>query len=45
MMKKLKKKISVLLYKMEKIFPHVFFNLMQDILIHLPYETKVDDPV
>jgi hypothetical protein len=31
----------VVLYKMEKIFPTRFFNPMQYLLIHLPYEAKV----
>jgi hypothetical protein len=41
MMQKLKKKIPVLLCKMEKNFPPGFFNPMQHLLIHLPYEAKV----
>jgi hypothetical protein len=34
----------VLLYKMEKFFPSGFFNPMQHLLIHLPYEAKVSGP-
>jgi hypothetical protein len=45
MMQKLEKEIPVLLCKMEKIFPPRFFNPMQHLLIHLPYEAKVGDPV
>jgi hypothetical protein len=45
MMQKLEKQIPVLLCKMEKIFPPGFFNPMQHLLIHLPYEAKVGDPV
>jgi hypothetical protein len=41
MMQKLEKEIPVLLCKMEKIFPPKFFNPMQHLLIHLPYEAKV----
>jgi hypothetical protein len=41
MMKKLEKEILVLLCKMEKKFVLVFFNPMQHLLIHLPYEAKV----
>jgi hypothetical protein len=41
MMQKLEKEIPVLLCKMEKFFPSVFFNPMQ----HLPYEAKVGGPV
>jgi hypothetical protein len=45
MMQKLKKEIPVLLCKMEKNFPPGFFNPMQHLLIHLPYEAKVGGPV
>jgi hypothetical protein len=45
MMEKLEKEISVLLYKMENFFPPEFFNPMQHLLIHLPYEAKVGGPV
>jgi hypothetical protein len=38
MMQKLEKEIPLLLCKMEKFFPPVFFNPMQQLLIHLPYE-------
>jgi hypothetical protein len=41
MMQKLEKEILVLLCKMEKNFPLGFFNPMQHLLIHLPYEAKV----
>jgi hypothetical protein len=30
--------VPVLLCKLEKIFPPDFFNLMQHLLLHLPYE-------
>jgi hypothetical protein len=45
MMEKLEKEITVLLYKLEKIFSPRWFNPMQHLLIHLLYETKVGDPV
>jgi hypothetical protein len=45
MMQKLEKEIPVLLCKMEKKFPPRFFNPMQHLLIHLPYEVKVGGPV
>jgi hypothetical protein len=45
MMEKLKKEIPLLLYKLEKIFPPGFFNLMQHLLIHILYEAKVGGPV
>jgi hypothetical protein len=37
----LEKEIPVLLCKIEKKFPPGFFNPMQHLLIHLPYEAKV----
>jgi hypothetical protein len=45
LMQKLEKEIPVLLCKMEKKFPAGFFNPTQHLLIHLPYEAKVGDPV
>jgi hypothetical protein len=44
-MEQLEKEAPVLLCKLEKIFPLGFFNPMQHIFIHLPYETKVGGPV
>jgi hypothetical protein len=44
MMEKLENEVPVLLCKM-KFFPLGFFNLMQYLLIHLPYEAKVGVPV
>jgi hypothetical protein len=41
MTKKLENEVPMLLCKMEKIFPPGFFNPMQHLLIHLPYEAKV----
>jgi hypothetical protein len=41
MMKKLEEEISVLLYKLEKIFPSGWFNPMQHLLVHLLYEAKI----
>jgi hypothetical protein len=41
MIHKLEKEIPVLPCKMEKFFPPGFFNPMQYLLIHLPYEVKV----
>jgi hypothetical protein len=43
-MEKLEKEIPVLLYKVEKIFSLEWFNLMQHLLLHLPYEDKVGGP-
>jgi hypothetical protein len=45
MMQKLEKEIPVLLCKMEIFFLSGFFNPMQHLLIHLPYEAKVGGPV
>jgi hypothetical protein len=44
-MEQLEKEASVLLCKLEKIFPPGFFNPMQHLIIHLPYEAKVGDPI
>jgi hypothetical protein len=40
-MEKLEKEIHVLICKLEKIFPLGWFNPMQHLLIHLPYEAKL----
>jgi hypothetical protein len=45
MIKKLEKKILVLVCKLEKIFPPGWFNPMQHLLVHIPYEAKVGGPV
>jgi hypothetical protein len=45
MMEKLDKEIPVLLCKMEKKISLGFFNQMQYLLIHLPYEAKVGGPI
>jgi hypothetical protein len=42
---KMEKEIPVLLCKMEKLFSLGFFNPMQHLLIHLPYEAKVGGPI
>jgi hypothetical protein len=44
MMEKLEKEILMLIYKLEKIFPPGWFNPMQHLLVHLPYESKLGDP-
>jgi hypothetical protein len=41
MMEKLDKEILVVLCKLEKIFPLGWFNPMQHLLVHLPYEAKI----
>jgi hypothetical protein len=45
MIQKLEKEIPVPLCKMKKKIPPGFFNPMQHLLIHLPYDTKMGDPV
>jgi hypothetical protein len=44
-MEKLEKEISVLICKLEKIFPPGWFNPMQHLLVHISYEAKVGGPV
>jgi hypothetical protein len=39
------KEIIVHVCKMEKIFPSVWFNAMQHLLVHLPWEARVGGPV
>jgi hypothetical protein len=43
-MEKLDKEISMLICKLEKIFPPGWFNPMQHLLVHLPYEAKLGGP-
>jgi hypothetical protein len=43
-MEKLEEEIPVLICKLEKIFPPGWFNPMQYLLVHLPYEAKLGDP-
>ena len=41
----LEQQVAVLLCKMEKIFPPGFFNPMQHLIVHLPYEARLGGPV
>jgi hypothetical protein len=41
MIKKLEDEIPVLLCKLEKIFPPGWFNPIQHLLVHLPYEAMI----
>ena len=41
----MEKMAPVLLCKLEKIFPPAFFNPMQHLLLHLPYEARMGEPV
>jgi hypothetical protein len=43
-MEKLEKEIPVLICKLKKIFPLGWFNPMQHLLVHLPYEAKLGGP-
>jgi hypothetical protein len=45
MMQKFEKEIPILVCKMEKVFPLEWFNAMQHLLVHLPWEAKVGGPV
>ena len=40
----MEKMAPVLLYKLEKIFPPGFFNTMQHLILHLPYEARMGGP-
>ena len=40
----LEQNVAVLLCKLEKIFPPSFFNVMQHLVIHLPYEARLGGP-
>lgn len=41
----MEQQVHVLLCKLEKIFPPGFFNPMEHLIIHLPYEARVGGPV
>jgi hypothetical protein len=43
-MQKLEKEIAVLVCKMEIVFPPRWFNVMQYLLVHLPWEARVGGP-
>jgi hypothetical protein len=45
MMQRLEKEIAVLVCKMETVFPPGWFNVMQHLLVHLPWESWVEGPV
>jgi hypothetical protein len=44
MIQKLEKEITVFVCKMEKIFLPRWFNVMQHLLVYLPWEAKVGGP-
>jgi hypothetical protein len=41
MMQKFEKEIPIIVCKIEKIFPPGWFNVIQHLVVHLPWETKV----
>jgi hypothetical protein len=43
-MHKVEKEIVVLVCKIEKIFPSGWFNVIQHLLVHLPWEAKIGRP-
>ncbi|GJV67161.1 hypothetical protein Tco_1482670 [Tanacetum coccineum] len=43
-LEKLEEKIVVILRKLERMFPPSFFDIMTQLLIHLPYEAKTNGP-
>jgi hypothetical protein len=43
MMQKVEKEISILLCKIEKIFPFGWLNVMQYLLVHLPWKLGLED--
>jgi hypothetical protein len=45
MMQKFEKEIPMLVCKMEKVFPPGWFNVMQHLLVHLPWEARIGGPV
>jgi hypothetical protein len=45
MMQRLEKEITVLVCKIETVFPPGWFNAMQHLLVHLPWEARVGGPV
>jgi hypothetical protein len=45
MMQKFEIEILVLVCKMEKVFPPGWFNVMQHLLVHLPWEARVGGPM
>jgi hypothetical protein len=45
MTQRLEKKITVLVCKMETVFPPRWFNAMQYLLVHVPWEARVGGPM
>jgi hypothetical protein len=45
MTQRLEKEIPVLVCKMKIVFPPRWFNVMQHLLVHLPWEARVGEPI
>jgi hypothetical protein len=45
MLQRLEKKIAVLICKIETVFPLGWFSVMQHLLVHLPWEARVEGHV
>ena len=44
-MERLERNIPIIICKLERIFPPGFFDSMEHLPIHLPYEAKIAGPV
>ena len=44
-MERLERDIPIIICKLERIFPPGFFDSMEHLPIHLPYETRIAGPV
>ena len=44
-MARLEEEIQVILYKLERIFPHSFFDSMEHLPVHLPHEERLTGTV
>ena len=44
-LEKIEEGIVLMLCKLEKIFPPAFFDIMVDLIVHLPHEAKLARPV
>ncbi|KAL0374152.1 UNVERIFIED_CONTAM: hypothetical protein Sradi_3330900 [Sesamum radiatum] len=43
--KELEESVAIIVCNLEKIFPPAFFDSMEHLLVHLPYEARVGGPV
>ncbi|KAL0462110.1 UNVERIFIED_CONTAM: hypothetical protein Slati_0098600 [Sesamum latifolium] len=43
--KELKESVAIIICNLEKIFPPAFFDSMEHLIVHLPYEARVGSPV